>query len=68
MAGGQAGLDKLERIKQLEHDLSVANEVIYGVIFFYFYVYHLDLSYQKWIYAYSASNNLLNLRLPFFAH
>ncbi|XP_073972839.1 uncharacterized protein isoform X5 [Rhodnius prolixus] len=26
VAGGQAGLDKLERIKQLEHDLSVANE------------------------------------------
>ncbi|KAF6213538.1 hypothetical protein GE061_011258 [Apolygus lucorum] len=26
VAGGQVGLDKVERIKQLEHDLSVANE------------------------------------------
>ncbi|XP_014246645.1 trichohyalin isoform X3 [Cimex lectularius] len=26
VAGGQSGLDKVERIKQLEHDLSVANE------------------------------------------
>ncbi|KAK9505733.1 hypothetical protein O3M35_009721 [Rhynocoris fuscipes] len=26
VAGGQSGLDKLERIKQLEHELSVANE------------------------------------------
>lgn len=51
VAGGQTGLDKAERIKQLEHDLSVANEVSSltnrWLSLFIIYIVKINVTYIK---------------------